>query len=225
MKIVAFRGSPRAQGNSSLLLNEFIRGAEDAGASITTFVASTVNVKPCRGCLRCNLVKRCTIRNDDWPRIAIGIEQADHLVFATPVWFHHVPGQLKVIIDRFRSFLNVRITETGLQHIPWHSWRKQVTVLLSLGSSSMDDARPVINLFDFITRQLGPDCSYSSIIGTRLAVSRQIAMSLDELLELYPKLGLPTGLAEADYHRNQQLLQTAYKAGHKVTREHNRRNI
>ena len=213
MKILAFRGSPRTYANSTLLLHEFIRGAQDAAADVSVVDAHGVNIQPCRGCLKCNLLKRCAIRKDDWPALADQILHADCLVFATPVYFHHVPGPLKIIIDRFRSFMHVRITETGLQHTPWHEWKKKFVAIMTLGSSSTDDTLPLIDLFRFIVRELGTANEFLSIIGTRLAVAKQITMPIDSLRLLYPKLDLPASLASHDYERNQKLLRECYTTG------------
>jgi multimeric flavodoxin WrbA len=213
MNIVAFNGSPRRKGNTSLLLNELIRGARETGSQVEEIIATEVNVKNCRGCLKCNLLKRCAIKGDDWRALSEKILNADALVFATPVYFHHLPGPLKNILDRFRSFMHVRITEDGLKHMPWHQWRKQFVLLLCQGSTDSSDAQPVIDLFTFITRALGEGNRLCSIVATRLAVVNQIKMTEEELKILYQKLQLPVHLAEKDYQRNQSLLKRCYEIG------------
>ena len=215
MHILTFSGSPRRNGNSSALLHEFIRGANDAGANIEQIIAQDVNLKYCTGCLKCNLLKQCAIRNDDWQGLSQKILNADVLVFATPVYFHHVTAPLKKILDRFRSFMHVQITKHGLQHTPWHLWRKHFILLLCLGSSVNDDAQPIIDLFKFIIEVLGSDNKLTSIIGSRLAVANQVGMSKEELSILYAKLKLPLHLVDQDYQRNQQLLQQCYELGKK----------
>ena len=216
MKILAFAGSPRRNGNSSALQQEFIRGANDAHTNVESIIAQDVNIKYCTGCLKCNLLKQCAIRNDDWWDLSQKILDADVLVFASPVYFHHLTAPLKKIIDRFRSFMHVQITEHGLKHTPWHKWRKQFILLLSLGSSVNDDAQPIIDLFNFIIEALGPENKLNSTIGTRLAVAKQVRMSKHELRTLYSKLKLPVHLADQDCHRNQQLLQQCYELGNKL---------
>jgi len=213
VKILAFNGSPRRQGNTSALLQQLVRGARELGAYVEEIIASEINITYCVGCLKCNLLQRCAIRNDEWQELSQKILAADVLVFASPVYFHHLTAPLKKILDRFRSFMHVQITEQGLKHTPWHSWRKHFVLLLSLGSSVVDDALPIIDLFKFITSELGPDNKLTTIVGTRLAVVRQINMSCDELKHLYSKLLLPDSLAEPDYHRNQRLLRQCYELG------------
>ena len=216
MKILAFNGSPRRNGNTSLLLNKMLTGARDVGAFVEEIIAEQVNLKYCKGCLRCNILKSCAIRNDDWTDLSRKILEADTLIFATPIYFHHVTAPLKKIIDRFRSFIHVQITEQGLIHTPWQKWRKQIVLILCLGSSVEDDARPVIELFQFLSSALGRDDKILSIVGTRLAIVNQVKMSKQELSVLYPKLKLPLHLVEKDYQRNQNLLKKCYEIGEKL---------
>ena len=151
-KIVAFNGSARVNGNTHFLLKSFLEGAEKSGAEIEKVNAHEINLDYCTGCLRCNLIKRCSIRGDEWNELSAKILESDVLVFATPIYFHHVSGQLKKIIDRFRSFVHVQITESGLKHTPHLEWDKDFVLLMSLGSSSDADAKPVIELFKYILK-------------------------------------------------------------------------
>ncbi len=216
MNIVAFNGSPRRRGNTSLLLHELLRGAHDAGAQIEEIIAENLNLKYCRGCLRCNRLQRCAIADDDWRVLSQKIIAADVLVFASPVYFHHLTAPVKKLLDRFRSFIHVQITETGLKHTPWQPWQKQFVLILSLGSSADDDARPIIDLFGFLTAVLGPQNRLTPIVGSRLAVINQVIMTRDQLRALYAKLQLPVALADVDYERNKMLVQRCYHLGREL---------
>ena len=153
---------------------------------------------------------------DAWPELSAKILAADVLVVASPVYFHHLSAPLKKLLDRFRSFIQVQLTEEGLRHTPWQPWRKQIVLLLCMGSSGDHDARPIHDLFNFLTGVLGPDTGVSAVIGTRLAAAGQVAMDAGELRALYPKLGLPERLAEEDYKKNRELLRTCYELGRKL---------
>ena len=216
MNIIAFNGSPRRRGNTSRLLHELLRGAQDAGARTEEIIAEELNLKYCKGCLRCNRLQRCSIPDDDWPALSQKISAADVVVFASPVYFHHLTASLKKVLDRFRSFIHVQITESGLKHTPWQQWQKQFVLLLSLGSSVDDDARPIIELFNFLTSVLGPDNRLTTIVGARLAVVNQVLMTRDQLRSLYPKLQLPVALADVDYERNKMLVQRCYHLGREL---------
>ncbi|MBC8180906.1 flavodoxin family protein [candidate division KSB1 bacterium] len=216
MLILAFIGSPRPKGNSTLLLNKFIKGAKESGATVETIDTNRINIKYCRGCLKCNLAKRCTIRNDDFEELSKKILTADTLVFSSPVYFHHLPAGLKAIIDRFRSFNHVQILEDGLKHTPWVDWRKNFILLLSLGKPSTEDTEPIVDLFNFICEELGSGNKLTTIIGTRLAVPKQVIMEKHDLITLYEKLKIPVHLVEKDYEKNQALLKECFELGKKI---------
>lgn len=217
-KIVAFNGSARKNGNTHFLLNSFLEGAEKSKADFERINAHEINLDYCNGCLRCNLIKRCSIRGDEWNELSAKIIDSDVLVFATPIYFHHVSGQLKKIIDRFRSFVHVQITETGLKHTPHVEWDKDFVLLLSLGSSSNEDAQPVIELFKSFIEILGQKNRLHVITATRLGVTKQVIKTKDELTALYPKLGLPKNLVEDDYKKNQKTLNKCFKLGQKLSK-------
>jgi len=216
-KILAINGSARSKGNTSQLLDSFLSGSESSDAEFETLLAHEAQLDYCTGCLRCNLVKRCTIRGDMWPELSRKILDSDVLVFSTPIYFHHVSAQVKKIIDRFRSFVHVQLTEEGLRHTPHTEWNKDFVLLLSLGSSDNADAQPVIDLFEYMVKILGMQNRLHVISANRLAVSKQLTLSKDELKLLYPKLGLSGSLAEEDYKRNQDRLKQCFDLGKKLS--------
>lgn len=219
-KILAFNGSARKNGNTHFLLEAFLNGVEQSGVSINIVDTHKVNLTFCTGCLRCNLIKRCSIHGDEWNSISAEILEANILVFATPVYFHHVTAQLKKIIDRFRSFVHVQITETGLKHKPHVKWNKDFVLLLSLGSSGNQDAQPVIELFKYMVKILGRENRLHTIVANRLGVAKQVVKTKKELQLLYPKLGLPDSLAENDFAKNQKILQDCFDLGKKLSTFH-----
>lgn len=217
-KVLILDGSTRNMGNTSVLIQHFVEGARQHTGQTEHIVAKDVDIKYCNGCLRCNLIKRCSIRNDDWEDISQKINEADILVFASPIYFHYVTAPLKNIIDRFRSFVHVQITEAGLIHTPWKNWNKDFVLLLSMGSSDDSDADPVIDLFDYMKEVLGDNNRLHVIKGTRLAVIKQVKNSEEELRALYPKLKLNEDLAEEDYKRNKALLKRCFELGDQLTK-------
>ncbi|HAF29492.1 MAG TPA: hypothetical protein DCG75_10635 [Bacteroidales bacterium] len=217
-KILVLDGSTRKFGNTSILIESFLEGAKSNTPYINQFLAKDLNIKYCNGCLRCNLIKRCSIRDDDWADLSTKIDEADILVFASPIYFHYVTAPLKNIIDRFRSFVHVQITETGLIHTPWNNWNKDFVLLLSMGSSDDSDAQPVIDLFEYMKEVLGENNRLHVIKATRLAVIKQVQKTEDELKELYPKLMLSETLAKSDYKKNQDILKTCFNLGKQLSK-------
>lgn len=216
-KIVAFDGSTRNKSNTSVLLENFIQGAKKNRAGIEVIKLTDVNIEYCKGCLRCNLIKRCSISNDDWPEISKKIDEADILVFASPVYFHYFTAPVKKLIDRFRSFVHVQITETGLIHTPHKEWKKDFVLLMPMGSPDDEEARPMVELFDYMKNVLGKENKLHVITATRLALVNQINKSEEELISLYKKLNIPVSLAKDDFVANRSILEECEQLGFSLT--------
>lgn len=97
--ILILASSYRKNGNSSTLANEFARGAIESGNQVETVYLCDNKITFCRGCLACQKTQKCVIA-DDAVTIAEKMKNADILVFATPVYYYSVSGQLKTMIDR-----------------------------------------------------------------------------------------------------------------------------
>ena len=98
-KILVLSTSPRKGGNSDLLADAFARGAREAGNTVEKISLSGLRVDFCRGCLSCLNTKRCVIQ-DDAAAIVQKMKDADVLVFATPVYYFNMCGQMKTLLDR-----------------------------------------------------------------------------------------------------------------------------
>lgn len=97
--ILVISTSPRKNGNSALLAEEFARGAADAGHQVEIITLRDKNIGFCRGCLSCVKTQRCVIQ-DDAAGIIARMKQADVIAFATPVYYFEMSGQMKTLLDR-----------------------------------------------------------------------------------------------------------------------------
>ena len=91
--------SPRKGGNSDALAEEFARGAREAGNQIEKIELYNKTIGFCKGCLACQKSLRCVI-HDDADTIAQKMLTADVLVFATPIYYYEMCGQMKTMLDR-----------------------------------------------------------------------------------------------------------------------------
>jgi multimeric flavodoxin WrbA len=216
-KVLVLDGSTRKQGNTSFLIEHFLNGAKSNTDQIEHVLVRDLNIEYCNGCLRCNLIKRCSISGDNWNDLSQKIAEADVLVFASPIYFHYVTAPLKKIIDRFRSLVHVQITEQAVKHTPWQKWDKDFVLLLSMGSSDEIDAQPVVDLFEYMKEVMGEENRLHIIKATRLAVIKQITKTEDELHQLYKKLNIPEHLAEEDVIKNNKILENCFELGKNLT--------
>ncbi len=103
MFILGLQGSPRVNGNTSVLLSAFMEEAEKLGAVTHTIIADRKNIKPCKEYKTCESKGFCPIDDDMQSEIYSFLWQADIIVMATPVFFYSVPAQLKALIDRSQT--------------------------------------------------------------------------------------------------------------------------
>ena len=99
MNVLVINGSPRAKGNSDILCDEFIRGAEEAGHQVEKISLREKKIFPCKACYACFRTGSC-VQKDDMAEILRKAEKADVLLLASPTYFLTMSGQMKVMIDR-----------------------------------------------------------------------------------------------------------------------------
>ena len=98
-KVLILSGSPRKNGNSDILCDEFARGAAEAGNHVEKIRVAEKNIGFCRACYACRGTGVCAIK-DDMAEVLQKMIDADVLVLASPVYFYSIDAQLKALIDR-----------------------------------------------------------------------------------------------------------------------------
>ena len=103
MNILILAGSPRKGGNTDLLVNAFVKGAQQKH-QVEVVSVHDYKVSPCMGCNACFRHKEhgCC-QDDDMTAIYRKMAIADMLVIASPVYFYGLSAQLKAVIDRFHN--------------------------------------------------------------------------------------------------------------------------
>lgn len=97
--------SLRNNANSEILAYETERGAKEAGHRVEFVSLKDKEIKFCKGCLACQKTGKCTI-NDDANAIVEKMKNADVIVWATPVYYYEMAGQMKTMIDRANSLFS-----------------------------------------------------------------------------------------------------------------------
>lgn len=98
-KILVLTTSPRVGGNSETLADAFIKGAAEIGNETKKIYLYDKKIEFCKGCLSCQTSGKCIIY-DDVEKILVQMKTADVLVFATPIYFYEMSGQMKTLLDR-----------------------------------------------------------------------------------------------------------------------------
>lgn len=102
-KILGIVGSPRKKGNTHLLVEKILDGAQTMGAQTELIFLSEMQIKECDGCHACWKGKKCS-KKDDMQDIYPKIMESDVLVFGTPVYWYGPTGIMKCFVDRFVYF-------------------------------------------------------------------------------------------------------------------------
>ena len=102
--IVCILGSPRVNGNSSVLANAFCSSAKNSGAKVKFFQLSELDYKGCQNLFVCKTVSDRCGQSDDLTQVLEAVRTADIVLLSSPIYFTDVSGQLKMCLDRWFSF-------------------------------------------------------------------------------------------------------------------------
>jgi len=102
MKVLGIYGSPRPGGNSDLLLDEALRGAEDAGAEVERVYVRDLEIAGCEECRGCDKTGVC-VQEDEMREIYPKLYAAAAIIVSTPIFFYSMPAQPKALVDRTQA--------------------------------------------------------------------------------------------------------------------------
>lgn len=98
-KVLIISTSLRGGSNSEILARECERGAKEAGHQVEYISLKGKDIKFCKGCLSCQTKGVCVLK-DDVAAIMEKVKEAESIVFATPVYYYEMCGQMKTLLDR-----------------------------------------------------------------------------------------------------------------------------
>lgn len=100
-QIVVLNGSPRRMGNTSALVRAFTAGAESAGHRVTEFFLDSMDIHGCKGCFGGHSSRACPcVQRDGMDQIYPAVRDGDVIVFASPLYYWNMSGQLRTAVDR-----------------------------------------------------------------------------------------------------------------------------
>ena len=105
--ISVFACSPRSSGNTDLMVHNFVQGVRAAGGSVEVTTLRDYTVLPCSVCHYCaeEANANCLLaRRDDAETLFRRIEEASLVCMVSPIFFYHLPAQLKCLIDRAQRY-------------------------------------------------------------------------------------------------------------------------
>ena len=123
MRITILFGSPNRKGSTNILVENFVRGATEAGHECEVLDVCHMNIHPCTGCVACGYEGPC-VQKDDVEQIRAKLVASEMVVFATPLYYYGMSAQLKIVVDRFcayNSSLNSKHLKSALLTVAWNA--------------------------------------------------------------------------------------------------------
>ena len=102
MKVVAFNGSPRKDGNTTILINHVFRELEKEGVETELVQLSGREIRGCIACYKCfeNKDQHCAVKDDIANECIEKMMKAEGIILGSPVYFTDVTAEMKALIDR-----------------------------------------------------------------------------------------------------------------------------
>jgi len=133
MKITVLTGSPRKNGTSNYLADEFIKGTQENGHEVFRFDTAKTDVKNCISCQSCAMGTKPCIYKDDFVELREHLLNSDVIVFVTPIYYFEMTSTLKKVIDRFYSI------------DPILRKKQNKAILISVQHSPVETVKDVLN--------------------------------------------------------------------------------
>ncbi len=105
MKILVLNGSARKRGNTDILIDQILKGANEKGHTSEKLHLYDYEIFPCRDCRDCKEGDYVCSLDDGMRKIYPKMKKADLIIFGTPNYWNGPPAKMKLLIDRMRPFV------------------------------------------------------------------------------------------------------------------------
>jgi multimeric flavodoxin WrbA len=102
MKVVAFNGSARKEGNTAILLNLVLDELRAEGIETELYSLSGRSLSGCTACFKCikNKDHECAVKEDELNACISLMRGADGILLGSPTYFADVSANMKALIER-----------------------------------------------------------------------------------------------------------------------------
>jgi multimeric flavodoxin WrbA len=102
VKVIAFNGSARKDGNTSILIRYVLQELEREGIETELHELAGKKIRGCKACCKCfkNKDKRCSVKSDDLNECIEKMCGSDGIILGSPTYFTDVSAEMKALIDR-----------------------------------------------------------------------------------------------------------------------------
>lgn len=101
-KVLAINGSPRANGNTSIMLNIVLDELREEGIETELVQIGGQKIQGCRACEKCfeRQDRKCAFDNDIFNDVVAKMFEADGILLGSPTYFSDITAEMKALIDR-----------------------------------------------------------------------------------------------------------------------------
>jgi multimeric flavodoxin WrbA len=153
MKVVAFNGSARKNGNTAILLNTVLAELEKEGIETELYQLAGKRIRGCMACYKCieNQDQQCSVKNDDLNECVEKMIESDGIILGSPTYFTDVTAEMKALIDR--AGLVVKVNGDLLR-------RKVGAAVVAVRRAGSIHVFDTLNHFFFISQMVVPGSVY-----------------------------------------------------------------
>ncbi|MCE5284413.1 MAG: flavodoxin family protein [Pelosinus sp.] len=160
MKFIGLVGSPRKGGNTDVLVQKVLEGAQKEGADTEVFYLNELNVRGCQACFHCKKTGTCAV-NDDLTKVFQAINEADGIVVGSPIYFGRFTAQVAPFFDRLFAYIKPDST-TSLKS------GKKFSLVFTQGQSDTALYENTINSVAAVLTRIGFVPGPKAIVGAGL---------------------------------------------------------
>lgn len=175
MKVMAFNGSARKDGNTAILIRTVFSELEKEGIETELFQLAGKKIRGCIACFKCfqNKDRQCSVKKDVVNECIDKMLAADGIILGSPTYFADVSSELKALIDR--AGLVAKANADMFQ-------RKVGAAVVAVRRGGAIHAFDSINHFFFIGQMIVPGSSYWNVgIGLDKGAVEQDAEGLQTM--------------------------------------------
>jgi multimeric flavodoxin WrbA len=179
MKVVAFNGSARKDGNTAIFINQALEELQKQEIETEMIQLSGQRIRGCTACYKCfdNKDKKCAVTEDAMNEYIARMLDADAIILASPTYFADVSAELKALIDR--AGLVARANDNMFR-------RKVGAAIVAVRRAGAIHAFDTINHFFLIGEMIIPGSSYWNV---GLGLKKGDAENDEEGLQTMQQLG------------------------------------
>jgi NAD(P)H-dependent FMN reductase len=171
VRVLGIVGSPRRQGNTETLVDEVLRGAQEAGAQVEKVILNELEIAPCQACETCLETGKC-IQQDDMAALLVQMQRSQVWILGTPVYWWGPSAQFKLFLDRWFGQEKI-VTFKG----------RRIILTIPLGGEN-DVARHVVGMFEDVLDYLEMEL-FATILAPEVLESGKVRDRPEILLAAY----------------------------------------